>query len=84
MTLLELTIEVALAAAFVVLLMKKWGIVEYMQIYGNNFFSKLFSCEFCLSFWTCLVIACITAALTGEFALMAAPLFSTPITRMIV
>ena len=49
--LLTITMMIALAAAFVVLLVKKWGIAEWMQIHGDSFTSKLFGCDLCMSFW---------------------------------
>ena len=41
---------IALAAAFVVLLVKKWGFAEWMQIHGDKYLSKLFGCDLCMSF----------------------------------
>ena len=47
-------IVVALIAAFVLTLLRKWGVIEWVQIHGNDFFSKMFNCDFCLSWWTCV------------------------------
>ena len=46
------TLLVAFAAAFVLLLLQKWGVIEYVQVHGNDFFSEMFQCNFCLSWWT--------------------------------
>lgn len=49
----------ALLVKFLRTLAEKWGILEYLQAHApNEFLYKLFSCEFCQSFWlgTCLGI----------------------------
>ena len=77
-------ILIALGAAFVVLLIKKWGIAEWVQVHGNGFFSKLFSCDLCMSFWAAVMLAFIVAMEMGDVWLIFLPVFSTPITRMLV
>lgn len=75
---------VSLASAFVVLLMKKWGITEWMQIHGDEYMSKLFGCDLCMSFWAA-VILCLPLCMFFDSGLyMFMPVFSTPITRMLV
>ncbi len=81
---IELMILIALGAAFVVLLIKKWGIAEWVEVNGNGFFSKLFSCDLCMSFWASVVLSVITAIGVGDVWLIFLPVFSTPITRMLV
>lgn len=75
---------VALAAAFVVLLVKKWGWAEYIQVHGNEFLSKLFSCDLCMSFWAALCISVALVMCYGDIRLVMIPVFSTPITRQLV
>lgn len=77
-------ILIALGAAFVVLLIKKWGIAEWVQVHGNGFFSKLFSCDLCMSFWAAVVLSVITAIMVGDVWIFSLPMFTTPITRMLV
>lgn len=75
---------VSLASAFVVLVLKKWGIAEWMQIHGDKYLSQLFGCDLCMSFWTALLM-CVCVCLVTDCGLyMAVPVFSTPITRMLV
>ena len=75
---------VALASAFVVLLVKKWGITEWMQIHGDKYMSRLFGCDLCMSFWTAMLM-CVCVCLVTDCGLyMLVPVFSTPITRMLV
>ena len=75
---------VALAAAFVVLLVKKWGINEWMQIHGDKYIAQLFSCDLCMSFWAAVIPSMAVALVTDCGIYMAVPIFSTPISRMLV
>ena len=75
---------IALLAAFVVLLMKKWGIAEWMQVHGDSITSRLFSCDLCMSFWTAFLITLVVVCVTDDRQLLFAPMFTTPITRMLV
>lgn len=81
---MELVVLVALAASFMVLLVKKWGIAEWMQIHGGEVMSRLFSCDFCMSFWSSLVVCVLISCWHEDPVLLAVPLFSTPIARMMV
>ena len=80
----EIILLVSLVAAFCVLLVKKLGIAEYVQVHGNRFMSQLFSCDLCMSFWAAVVISTLIAVIEGDALLLVVPLFSTPITRMLV
>lgn len=75
---------VALAAAWVVSLMVKWGIVEDMQVHGSDIISRMASCDFCLSWWACVVVSVVTALVCGDWVVLLAPVFSTPITRRLL
>ena len=82
--LLILSVEVALMAAFVVVLLKKWGIAEWMQVHGNGFVSQLFSCDFCMSWWASVIIATAGLLLFNDAAFLLAPGLATPIARYLV
>ena len=81
---IEKVILMALLAAFVVLLVKKWGIAEYWQIHGNDFVSKLFSCDLCMSFWACVIISVVATVALGDVRMVLVPFMAMPITRMLV
>lgn len=81
---LTLTIVVALLAAFAVLLCKKWGWAEYMQVHGDKYLSQLFSCDLCMSFWACFLITLAIVLVIDEKSLMLIPFLATPITRQLV
>ena len=82
--LLVFSVEVALMAAFVVVLLKKWGIAEWMQVHGNEFVSQLFSCDFCMSWWASVIIATAAVLLFNDAAFLLAPVLATPIARYLV
>ena len=80
----ELIVLVALAAAFVVLLVKKWGWAEWMQIHGDKYLSQLFRCELCMSFWAAMIICIALACWYDDSGMVFLPLFTTPLSRMLV
>ena len=81
---MEIIILVALSAAFCVLLVKKWGIAEYVQVHGDKYLSQLFGCDLCMSFWASVIITIAVMCVTNDLSLIAVPVFATPVTRMLV
>lgn len=79
----EYVILLSLLAAFVITLMEKWKILEWLQVHSNTFFNKMFSCRFCLGFWVAMVICILVAAISGKWVLLAAPIFSCNITKWV-
>lgn len=78
---LFVTAAVALAAAFALLLLKKWGIIEWLQVHGNDLISKMANCDFCLSWWMCLVVATVAAILAQDPLRILTAIMATPLTR---
>lgn len=81
---LSVVLMVSLLAAFMVLLVKKWGIAEWMQVHGCRMVSELFSCDLCMSFWACVIVSGMALMVTGEVICVVLPFMATPVTRMIV
>lgn len=77
-------LTIACVAAFLIILAKKQGYVEWVQVHGNDLFAKMFSCDFCLSFWTCLSISVVWFILTGDTRAYLAPVVCAPITRFLL
>lgn len=75
---------IALVAAFVLSLLSKWKVIEWLQVHApNDFLHELLSCRFCLSWWTCVIISLTLCVVTGYVALIASPICSTLLTREI-
>lgn len=78
---IDCIVLVALLAAFLLTLLRKWGVIEWVQVHGNEFFAKMFNCDFCLSWWACVLISLIAFVLTGNTVFFGVPFCSTMITR---
>ena len=73
---------VALAAAFLLGLAVKWGVLEWLQIHApNDFLGQLFNCKFCCSFHVSMIISLTLCVATGQWWLLAVPVCSTVIAR---
>lgn len=75
---------VALTAAFIILLLKKWGVVEWLQVHGSNLVSQMANCDFCLSWWTSLSVAIALALCIDDWRAVFVSLLATPICRKIL
>ena len=80
-------IVVALIAAFIILFLGKTGLRTKLRDYydkvGISILADMLDCDFCLSFWTCLVIAMLLWAFDYKpdfLVLLCAP----PITRYLL
>ena len=84
MIMLSALIYIALAAAFVILLIGKSGIRDSIIARAPKLISQLFDCDFCLSFWTSVILAVILAIFFREMNILFIPIISTPITRILI
>ena len=75
---------VGIIAAFFITLAKKWGIVEQIQMRGNEFFSQMAHCDFCLSWWTCCVLTLLYVIATGNVDMIFMPFVGTMISRYLL
>ena len=75
---------VTTVAAFLLNLLKKWKIVEYVQVHGNDFFVKMFSCDFCLSWWIGVALSFFISIYTGNPVLLLIPFCSSVLTRFLL
>lgn len=75
-------LAVALAASFTLSLLDKWGFIEWAQLHApNEFFNRMFSCKFCLSWWMGVWLCIFVAVRTGDPRMLLIPIFATPIIR---
>ena len=77
-------VVVGIIAAFFITLAKKWGIVEQVQMKGNEFFSQMAHCDFCLSWWTCCVLTLLYVLATGNVDMIYMPFIGTMISRYLL
>lgn len=94
--LLNCALLVAFMAAFVVGLLRKWGVIERLQVFGDMWVKKVFpaynrsfmyqlaGCNFCLSFWVSFVVSMVFAIAFGDPLFLATPLFAAPVCRILI
>lgn len=83
-TFIILAFVISCVSAFLLLLAAKWGLVEWMQVHGNDFFAKMANCDFCLSWWTNVVLCVAIFIVTGEHWYLLMPFVNTIITRKLI
>lgn len=81
---IKIVILISLISAFAIQLMKKTGIVEWMQVHGNRIIAELFSCDFCMSWWANVIICVLIWIVTGAYTILVVPFFATMITRFLL
>lgn len=74
----------AFLAAFIILFIDKIGLRDKIIQEAPKLISELFSCDFCLSFWTAVLITVFVVSISGNSMLCFIPLFSTPLTRILI
>jgi len=78
-------ITLALGATFILLFIQKIGVREWVQIHGPKLISKLFNCDFCLSFWICVVLSIIFYTFVcKEIEVVLYPFLATPLVRILI
>lgn len=82
--LLAISVICACVAAFIVTLLRKWGVTEYLEVNGDEMMQKLVRCNFCLSFWITAFLACVTISLTGDIVYLLIPIIATPLARILL
>lgn len=80
-TLLAVACFVSLFATFLLLLAYKVGLVEWMQVHGSNMISKMAHCDFCMSWWLCVLVTIVVISVMQEPYLLSVPFIATPLTR---
>ena len=78
------SVVIGCIAAFFITLAKKWGIVEYLQVHGNQLVSEMAHCDFCLSWWACVVLTVFYAIGTGDAMFVAMPFVGTMVSRSLL
>ena len=69
--------------SWVVILLTKWGVIEWLQVHGSRLVSELAGCHYCLNWWLAWVVVVVALVVTGEWWLVGVPFFSTTIGRFL-
>ena len=79
-------ILIALATAFIVLLLNKterrYKLRDWFDLKGINLVAKMLDCDFCLCFWVSVALTIFAAA--KDPTLIFIPIYSTPIARFLL
>lgn len=77
-------ILIALIAAFSILFIGKTGIRDKIVEKAPKLLSMLFDCDYCLSFWTAMLMCVVMYFTTFDSSYLFVPILSTPITRFLL
>ena len=67
---LSALIYISSSAAFAILFAERLGIRDKIVAEAPKLISQLFECDFCLSFWTSLILAIILAIIFNEMSII--------------
>jgi hypothetical protein len=82
--LISYTAVTALFASWIISLLTKWKIIERCQVHAPKLISEMCRCNFCLSWWACVVITVPAVIATGNLWLCVIPVLATNITKKII
>lgn len=75
------SIVIGCLAAFFITLAKKWGVVEQLQVRGNDLISEMAHCDFCMSWWACVVLTLVYIFVTTDTSMVWMPFIGTMVSR---
>lgn len=86
------TLIISLLSAFIISLLRKLGVIERLQVHGlkvkkdsiNDLISRMANCDFCLSWWTNVIVCLVALAILQDPDILTIPFIATPITRHIL
>lgn len=75
-------VAVATSTAFVLGLLVKWHILDWLQLHApNDLVNELLRCKFCCSFHVSVIISLTLLVATGYWPILLAPVCATVIAR---
>lgn len=81
---LVLVVLIALAATFIIQFAEKRGYRDRAIDNTKGLLQEMLKCDFCLGFWTSLILSIIVLAVLGNWWILFAPAFTTPIIRFLL
>lgn len=78
----------ALIVAFAILVLTKTGLRDKTRdafdLKGIKFMAEMVDCDLCLSFWLSVCTCISVAVYSGDISWLLVPVFSTPLTRILL
>lgn len=81
---LVLVVLIALAVTFIIQFAEKRGYRDRAIDNTRGLLQEMLKCDFCLGFWTSLILSIIVLAVLGNWWILFAPVFTTPIIRFLL
>lgn len=81
---LAIVVLIALAATFIIQFAEKRGYRDHAIDNTKGLLQEMLKCDFCLGFWTSLILSIIVLAVLGNWWILFAPVFTTPIIRFLL
>ena len=81
---LAIVVLIALAATFIIQFAEKRGYRDRAIDNTNGLLQEMLKCDFCLGFWTSLILSIFVLIVLGNWWVLFAPVFTTPIIRFLL
>ena len=81
---LAIVVLIALAATFIIQFAEKRGYRDRAIDSTKGLLREMLECDFCLGFWTSLVLSIFVLVVLGNWWILFAPAFTTPIIRFLL
>lgn len=81
---LVLVVLIALAVTFIIQFAEKRGYRDRVIDNTKGLLQEMLKCDFCLGFWTSLILSIIVLVALGNWWILFAPVFTTPIIRFLL
>ena len=81
---LAIVVLIALVATFIIQFAEKRGYRDHAIDNTKGLLQEMLKCDFCLGFWTSLILSIIVLAVLGNWWILFAPVFTTPIIRFLL
>ena len=75
---------IALAATFIIQFAEKRGYRDRAIDNTSGLLQEMLKCDFCLGFWTSLILSIFVLIVLGNGWILFAPVFTTPIIRFLL
>ena len=81
---LVIVVLIALAATFIIQFAEKRGYRDRAIDNTWGLLQEMLKCDFCLGFWTSLILSIFVLVVLGNWWILFAPVFTTPIIRFLL